>query len=56
MDPFSGRTVISRKCYFRLHGRGGWSYSYEDAESYVFFDNIRMKMDALRFKWKGPSS
>lgn len=45
------------------NGRGGWRYSYEDAEleelcsmlpedaeSYVFFNNIHMKMDALRFK------
>ena len=63
VDPFSERTVTPRKCYFRLHGRGGWRYSYEDAEleelcsmlpedveSYVFFNNIHMKMDALRFK------
>ena len=63
VDPFSERTVTPGKCYFRLHGRGGWRYSYEDAEleelcfmlpehaeSYVFFNNINMKMDALRFK------
>jgi len=63
VDPFSWRTVTPRKCYFRLHGRGGWRYSYEEAEleelcsmlpkgaeSYVFFNNIDMKRDALRFK------
>ena len=63
VDPFSQRTVTPQKCYFRLHGRGGWRYSYEDTEleelylmlpekgiSYVFFNNIEMKKDALRFK------
>ena len=63
VDPFSERTITPKKCYFRLHGRGGWRYSYEEAEleelyqmmprgveSYVFFNNIEMKNDALRFK------
>lgn len=63
VDPFSERTVTPRKCYFRLHGRQGWRYTYEDAEleelysmlpggveSYVFFNNIKMVEDAVRFK------
>ena len=63
VDPFSRRTATPQKCYFRLHGRGGWRYSYEDAELeelhsmlpkrrnvYVFFNNIEMKKDALRFQ------
>ena len=63
VDPFSARTLTPRKCYFRLHGRGGWRYSYEDGEleelysmlprgsrSYVFFNNVEMRGDALRFK------
>ena len=63
VDPFSQRTLTPQRCYFRLHGRGGWRYTYEDAEleelywmlprrgtSYVFFNNIEMKKDALRFK------
>ena len=63
VDPFSERTLTPQKCYFRLHGRGGWRYSYEDgeleelysmlaerAESYVFFNNVNMRRDALRFK------
>lgn len=63
VDPFSEMTVTPQKCYFRLHGRKGWRYSYEDpeleelysmlpqrAESYVFFNNIDMQKDALRFK------
>ena len=63
VDPFAERTVTPEKCYFRLHGRGSWRYSYEDAEleelllmlpqdglAYVFFNNIEMKNDALRFQ------
>jgi uncharacterized protein YecE (DUF72 family) len=63
VDPFSNKTVTPLKCYFRLHGRRGWRYSYEDgeleelssmlpegAESYVFFNNIKMIEDAARFK------
>jgi uncharacterized protein YecE (DUF72 family) len=63
VDPFAGRTLTPRRCYFRLHGRGGWRYSYEDGEleelysmlprggrSYVFFNNVEMRRDALRFK------
>jgi uncharacterized protein YecE (DUF72 family) len=63
VDPFSERTATPQKCYFRLHGRGGWRYSYEDAEleelfsmlpketpAYVFFNNIEMKNDAIRFQ------
>lgn len=63
VDPFSQRTVTPQHCYFRLHGRNGWRYSYEDGEleelhsmlpedreSYVFFNNIEMHSDALRFK------
>jgi uncharacterized protein YecE (DUF72 family) len=63
VDPFASRTVTPLKCYFRLHGRGGWRYSYEDgeleelfsilpegAQSYVFFNNIKMIEDAVRFK------
>lgn len=63
VDPFSDRTVTPGRCYFRLHGRKGWRYVYEDGEleelysmlpkgveSYVFFNNIKMLEDALRFK------
>jgi uncharacterized protein YecE (DUF72 family) len=63
VDPFSSRTVTPLKCYFRLHGRGGWRYTYEEGEleelvsmlpegveSYVFFNNIKMGEDAVRFK------
>lgn len=63
VDPFAERTTTPMNCYFRLHGRGGWRYTYEDAEleellsmlpegraSYVFFNNREMITDAVRFK------
>lgn len=63
VDPFAERTVTPGRCYYRLHGRKGWRYSYEDGEleelssmlpkgaaSYVFFNNVKMREDALRFK------
>ena len=63
VDPFSERTVTAGRCYFRLHGRRGWRYKYEDAEleelssmlpkrsaSYVFFNNVEMRDDARRFR------
>jgi uncharacterized protein YecE (DUF72 family) len=63
VDPFSDTTVTPKKCYFRLHGRRGWRYRYEDSEleelrsmlpkrttSYVFFNNVGMLQDAQRFK------
>lgn len=62
VDPFDRRTVTPEKIYFRLHGRRGWRYRYEDDElemltelvaegsGYVFFNNIYMKEDAVRFR------
>lgn len=63
VDPMVKKTVTPDKCYFRLHGIGGWRYKYEDGEleelasllpddklSYVFFNNNEMTDDALRFK------
>ena len=62
VDPFVKRTVTPDKCYYRLHGIGGWRYRYEDGEldelvsllpeeslSYVFFNNNVMTEDAMRF-------
>ena len=62
VDPFVRRTVTPEKIYFRLHGRNGWRYQYEDGEleellaqlpkgqaCYVFFNNRSMTEDALRF-------
>jgi uncharacterized protein YecE (DUF72 family) len=63
VDPFAERTLTPRRCYFRLHGRKGWRYRYEDGEleelcsmlprdavSYVFFNNVGMLEDAVRFR------
>ncbi len=63
VDPFARRSVTPEKCYYRLHGIPRWRYTYEDDEliemfsllpknrlSYVFFNNITMKEDAVRFK------
>lgn len=63
VDPFATQTVTSDKCYYRLHGRGGFRYQYEEDElaelaallpenepSYVFFNNRSMTEDALLFQ------
>lgn len=63
VDPFEAKSVTPLKCYFRLHGRKGWRYKYEEGEleelasmlppdenCYVFFNNIHMTEDALRFQ------
>jgi uncharacterized protein YecE (DUF72 family) len=63
VDPFAAKTVTPEKCYYRLHGRGGWRYEYEADEledltailpknkpAYVFFNNIRMTEDAIKFQ------
>jgi len=63
VNPFARPTVTPDKCYYRLHGQPRWRYTYDDDElyelvslvpsdelSYVFFNNITMKDDAVRFK------
>ena len=63
VDPFDKRTVTPDECYYRLHGRTGWRYKYEEVEleelryllpeerlSYVFFNNIFMNEDAIAFE------
>jgi uncharacterized protein YecE (DUF72 family) len=63
VDPYAARTVTPERCYYRLHGRTGWRYQYEEDElaelitmlpqhgvSYVFFNNVRMLDDAARFQ------
>ncbi|MDQ2936269.1 MAG: DUF72 domain-containing protein [Acidobacteriota bacterium] len=67
VDSFTAKTVTPKHCYFRLHGKTGWRYKYDDAEleelasllpeapstrthPYVFFNNIRMTEDAVRFQ------
>lgn len=63
VDPFVSKTVTPERAYCRLHGRNGYSYVYDDSElqdlvelvasqpnTYVMFNNVKMKQDALRFK------
>lgn len=63
VDPFKTQTVTPDKVYFRLHGRTGWRYKYEENEleelaamlpanetAYVFFNNIYMTEDAALFQ------
>jgi uncharacterized protein YecE (DUF72 family) len=63
VDPFEKRTVTPENCYYRLHGRTGWRYKYEEVEleelryllpenrlGYVFFNNIYMTEDAVAFE------
>ena len=63
VNPFERQTVTPNNCYYRLHGIPRWRYTYEDDElyeltsllpnerlSYVFFNNITMKDDAIRFR------
>jgi uncharacterized protein YecE (DUF72 family) len=59
VDPFALRSETPEKCYFRMHGRIRWRYSYDLTEleelatllpsavpSYVFFNNVTMSKDA----------
>ncbi len=68
IDPFAPDKAQACAPYWRLHGKGGYSYRYSDADldellgrlrtcalngggpQYVFFNNIWMKDDALRFQ------
>ncbi|WP_229320991.1 DUF72 domain-containing protein [Larkinella knui] len=63
VDPFVTSTVTPEQAYFRLHGRRGWRYQYEEQElrelmellpesrnAYVFFNNVHMLEDALLFQ------
>lgn len=61
VDPFVRPTVTPQLTYYRLHGRGGHRYQYEEAElsdllsslpgdvpSYVMFNNVYMLEDGVR--------
>ncbi len=32
VDPFVNKSVTTNKLYYRLHGRNGWRYEYDEAE------------------------
>jgi len=63
VNPFERPTVTPDRCYYRLHGRPRWQYTFQEEElyelativprdklGYVFFNNITMKQDAERFQ------
>ncbi len=63
VDPFAKQSETSATPYYRLHGRTGFRYQYEEEEltelasmlpenqpSYVFFNNRYMSEDASVFK------
>jgi uncharacterized protein YecE (DUF72 family) len=64
VDPFEGASVYGEVKYWRLHGRGSYSYRYTDKDLvhlrrmlakadgpvYLMFNNFSSKADALRFR------
>ena len=63
VDPFAHPPLTPKNCYYRLHGIPRWRYTYEDGEleelvslipkkrlAYVFFNNVTMREDAIRFE------
>lgn len=63
VNPFARPTLTPEHVYYRLHGIPRWRYTFEDGEleelaaslpkgklSYIFFNNVTMKQDALRFE------
>jgi len=61
-DPFKEREINKEIIYWRLHGKGGYNYKYTEEElkelfemsknkkGFIFFNNVYMMEDALRFK------
>lgn len=64
VDPFESTSVYGDVRYWRLHGRGAYSYRYTDEDlgaikqmigkqpqpGYLMFNNFSSKADALRFR------
>jgi uncharacterized protein YecE (DUF72 family) len=64
VDPFDGASVHGDMNYWRLHGRGSYSYRYTAADlaalrkmltgqpkpGYLMFNNFSSKEDALRLR------
>jgi uncharacterized protein YecE (DUF72 family) len=65
VDPLINRPVFGDILYWRLHGKGSYSYRYtdedleqlrtllrdqEDRKAYILFNNVAMKEDAERFR------
>ncbi len=62
VDPFKEEEITKGMIYWRLHGKNGYNYKYNDEElkelfnksqnkrGFIFFNNVYMMEDALRFK------
>ncbi len=61
VDPFKSESVSEGMRYFRLHGIGGYAYSYTDEDlfilknkvkenDYIMFNNTNMCKDAIKFR------
>lgn len=62
VDPFKQEHVSKGKIYWRLHGKKGYNYKYtekdlnellkmcEGKKGFVFFNNVYMWEDAIKFK------
>jgi len=63
VDPFKNRPLYGDICYFRLHGKTGYNYHYNEEDlrylkemcpkglkAYCMFNNVSMYEDALDFK------
>lgn len=48
VDPFQGRAAWGSCAYFRLHGRGGYRYSYSDEELAQLLGMCRRELEAGR--------
>jgi uncharacterized protein YecE (DUF72 family) len=72
VDPFVNSPLYGDLVYWRLHGKGGYSYRYTDEDlgqigamlsrqrevraAYIMFNNVAMKDDADRFRCLTGSS
>jgi uncharacterized protein YecE (DUF72 family) len=56
VDPFAQRTETPDKCYFRLHGRKGWRYRYEDGELTELALMLKKSKNACVFFNNGPET
>ena len=50
VDPFQRESVHGHSVYWRLHGQGGYSYKYSDAD----LDQLRRKVERLTSDGRGP--
>ena len=54
VDPFQSTSVTPQKLYFRLHGKGGWRYEYDEAELRELAGMLRGVEKRLKRKGAAP--